>query len=121
MHELVARLQALSAAEDFFAFLGLPYDAHVVHVNRLHILKRFRQYLARDGVLEGDDEVEALRRCRAALAQAHADFTTSTAQREKLFKVFQDADGTGHVSLQNLRKTLPASASNVSAEARAAA
>jgi nitrogenase-stabilizing/protective protein len=106
MIELAQRLQALSSAEDFFGFFGLAFDAHVVHVNRLHILKRFRQYLARDEALAGCDEVEAFRRCRSALQQAHDDFRAATAQSEKLFKVFQQAEGTSHVGLQGLRESL---------------
>ncbi len=106
MIELAQRLQALSSAEDFFSFFGLPHDTHVVQVNRLHILKRFRQYLARDASLASCDEVEAFRRCRSALQQAHDDFTQATARSEKLFKVFQQAEGTSHVGLQGLRESL---------------
>jgi nitrogenase-stabilizing/protective protein len=106
MIELAQRLQTLSSAEDFFAFFGLPHDAQVVQVNRLHILKRFRQYLARDAGLAACDEVEAFRRCRSALQQAHDDFREATAQSEKLFKVFQQAEGTSHVGLQGLRESL---------------
>ena len=45
MQDLLTRLKALSSAEDFLHFFGVPFDEHVVQVNRLHILKRYFQYL----------------------------------------------------------------------------
>lgn len=106
MDSLIQRLQALSSAEDFLVFFGLPHDERVVQVNRLHILKRFYQYLHRAEGLAGLDEIEMFRRYRELLAQAYQDFTTSTAVKEKVFKVFQDADGQGHVSVTSLRDSL---------------
>ena len=47
MNELQERLSTLSAAEEFFDFFGIGYEPNVVHVNRLHILKRFHDYLRR--------------------------------------------------------------------------
>ncbi len=41
MDQMIDRLKALSSAEDFLNFFGLPYDERIVSVNRLHILKRF--------------------------------------------------------------------------------
>ncbi len=105
--DLMQQLKALSSANEFLEFFGIPYDEHVVHVNRLHILKRFYQYLHRAEGLKGLDDVELFRRYREMLTQAYQDFTTSTAYREKVFKVFQDADGRQHVSLESLRQTLP--------------
>jgi nitrogenase-stabilizing/protective protein len=115
MIELAQRMQALSSAEDFFAFFGLDHDVHLVQVNRLHILKRFRQYLASDGGLPAADEIEAFRRGRSALQRAHDDFRQATARSEKLFKVFQDADGTAHVGLAGLRESLRGAAARPSA------
>lgn len=106
MEELSARLQALSSAEDFLHFFGVPYDERVVHVNRLHILQRFRQYLNRADGLAGLNEVELFRRYRDALAQAYQDFVASSAQREKVFKVFQDADGSRRVDVAAVRASL---------------
>ncbi len=106
MDSLTDRLKALSSAEDFFAFFGVPYDENVVKVNRLHILKRFYQYLHKADGLAELGEVEMFRRYRDLLAQAYQDFTVSTPAREKVFKVFQDADGTQHVSLVSLRDSL---------------
>ena len=106
MHTLTERLKALSSAEDFFAFFAVPFDEAVVHVNRLHILKRFFQYLQKTPGLSELDDVEMYRRYRELLAQAYQDFVTSTPAREKVFKVFQDADGTSHVQLSSLRDQL---------------
>jgi nitrogenase-stabilizing/protective protein len=106
MNGLTQRLKALSSANEFLEFFGVAYDERVVHVNRLHILKRFYQYLHRADGLAGLDEIEMFRRYRELLQQAYQDFTTSTAAKEKVFKVFQDAEGTQHVSLASLRQTL---------------
>jgi nitrogenase-stabilizing/protective protein len=107
MDTFIERLKALSSAEDFFTFFGLPVDEQVVRVNRLHILKRFYQYLHKAEGLAGLDDIEMFRRYRELLATAYQDFVASTAQREKVFKVFQTADGTQHVQLTSLRDSLP--------------
>ncbi|MEK8033393.1 nitrogenase stabilizing/protective protein NifW [Ideonella sp. DXS29W] len=106
MDGLTQRLKALSSANEFLEFFGIPYDERVVHVNRLHILKRFYQYLHRAEGLAGLEDVEMFRRYRELLQQAYQDFTTSTAAQEKVFKVFQDTGGTQHVSLTTLRQSL---------------
>ena len=106
MTSLTDRLKALSSAEDFLVFFGVSFDERVVQVNRLHILKRFYQYLHRSDGLGGLEEVELFRRYREMLAQAYQDFVQSTPAREKVFKVFQDADGTQHVQLASLRDSL---------------
>ncbi len=106
MDGLIRRLEALSSANEFLDFFGIGYDEHVVHVNRLHILKRFYQYLHRAEGLNDLDEVEMFRRYRELLTQAYRDFTTSNAATEKVFKVFQDADGQQHVSVSSLKASL---------------
>jgi nitrogenase-stabilizing/protective protein len=106
MDSLTQRLKALSSAEDFLQFFGVPYDERTVHVNRLHILKRFYQYLHKAEGLAGLDDVELFRRYRELLSQAHQDFVNSSAAKEKVFKVFQDVDGTQHVQLSSLRDSL---------------
>jgi nitrogenase-stabilizing/protective protein len=40
------------------------------------------------------------------LARAYQDFTTSDAVTEKVFKVFQDAQGQQHVLVSKLRDSL---------------
>ncbi len=106
MDSLTDRLKTLSSAEDFLHFFGVPFEERVVHVNRLHILKRFYQYLHKSEGLAGLNEVELFKRYRDLLLQAYEDFVHSSAAREKVFKVFQDADGQQHVQLDSLRDSL---------------
>ncbi|MBU0604482.1 MAG: nitrogenase stabilizing/protective protein NifW [Gammaproteobacteria bacterium] len=106
MDDLTQRLATLSSAEDFLEFFALPFDEAVVHVNRLHILKRFYQYLRTEqGVAEGEPAV-VYARYRGLLQRAYEDFVRSTPAQEKVFKVFQEADGQ-RVSVDSLRATLP--------------
>jgi len=106
MDSLTQRLKALSSAEDFFAFFAVPYDEPVVQVNRLHILKRFYQYLRQTEGLSSMDEVALYRSYRELLARAYQDFVMSTPAKEKVFKVFQNAGGTQHVRVESLRDSL---------------
>jgi nitrogenase-stabilizing/protective protein len=108
MNSLTDRLKTLSSAEDFLVFFGVPFDEPVVHVNRLHILKRFYQYLQQADGLHLLDDIEQFRQHRAMLTRAYLDFVTSTPAREKVFKVFQDVGGTQHVGLTGLRDSLSA-------------
>ncbi len=105
MEGLTQRLKALSSANEFLEFFGIAYDERVVHVNRLHILKRFYQYLHRAEGLDRSDDIEMFRRYRELLAQAYLDFVSSNAATEKVFKVFQDADGQ-RVSVDRLKESL---------------
>lgn len=105
MDDLNRQLSHLSAAEEFFHFFGLPFEQSVVNVNRLHILKRFNQYLRRDGQGEELDAEARVAHCRALLQRAYEDFTHSTAAQEKVFKVFQDAESKS-VSLETLKASL---------------
>ena len=107
MSDTLNSLSALSAAEEFFDYFALTYDPAVVQVNRLHILKRFNQYLrtCEPAVTELPAEAQ-FPHCRGLLLRAYEDFIRSTPAKEKLFKVFQDADGS-HVGLDELRSSLP--------------
>jgi nitrogenase-stabilizing/protective protein len=107
MNDILAQMRNLSSAEEFFEYLSLPYEPAVLHVNRLHILKRFNQYLAahRTELADPDSGVR-LGACRALLARAYGDFVRSTPAKEKVFKVFQDAQG-AEVGFESLRRTLP--------------
>ena len=106
MDELTHRLSKLSAAEDFLDFFGVRYDQAVVNVNRLHILKRFQQYLRSELDLPTkEDPVEQFRRYRELLARAYGDFVRSTPSEEKVFKVLREAHGQ-RISLANLRANL---------------
>jgi nitrogenase-stabilizing/protective protein len=80
-------MEDLESAEDFLNYFGIAFDPGVVHVNRLHILQRFHDYLAKAGTLPAD---EGERRAAYAqlLEQAYGDFVSSDALTEKVFKVF---------------------------------
>ena len=106
MNPVVAALRELSSAEEIFGHFELPYDPQVVSVNRLHILKRFQQYLRATPELKALDRDPLYARCQELLTRAYNDFVRSTPAREKVFKVFQDMDGQ-HVGLDKLRATLP--------------
>jgi nitrogenase-stabilizing/protective protein len=99
------RIQEFSAAEEFLDFFKVEYQPAVVHVNRLHILKRFNQYLGRTPIADEMDETAAWDMCRALLVQAHDDFVSSTAAQEKVFKVFQEQDGKS-ISLDSIKVSL---------------
>ncbi|WP_338333175.1 nitrogenase stabilizing/protective protein NifW [Acetobacter sp. LMG 32666] len=90
MHVL-QELRRLSAAEEFFEQLGVPYDPTVLNVARLHILRRMRSYLDEQG-LEGElDEAMVREQCRMLLSRAYQDFVVSTPIAERSFKVHRDA------------------------------
>ena len=79
----------LASAEDFLSYFGVEFEPTVVQVNRLHILQRFHDYLAKEpnGNASGDDVARATvyRRC---LRQAYEDFVKSDSLTEKVFAVF---------------------------------
>lgn len=79
-------MEELVSAEDFLNYFGVEYEPSVVHVNRLHILQRFHNYLGKAAM----PDVEAMRRevYVTALQQAYRDFVKSDALTEKVFKVF---------------------------------
>lgn len=106
MNDLMADLSKLSAAEEFFEFFGVGYDQAVVNVNRLHILKRFHQYLRSTPNTAEMDRDALAAACRELLTRAYRDFVTSTPAQEKVFKVFQDQDGRS-VPLEVMRGALP--------------
>jgi nitrogenase-stabilizing/protective protein len=91
---ILDELAKLSAAEEFFDCLEIPFDPKVVQVARLHILRRMGQYLKGSEVenaFEGltDENIRAL--CRSHLEQAYKDFLASTPIQERLFKVHKQA------------------------------
>jgi len=87
---ILASLQAASSAEEFFTLLGVPFDAKIVNVARLHILKRMGEYLASDDI-EGLPDTVAAARCKAVLERAYADFVTSGPLDQRVFKVLRKA------------------------------
>ena len=91
-------LSELSSAEEFLDYFGIDFAVPVVQVNRLHILQRFHDYLAKQEAGKAPDYLAY----RHWLARAYADFVGSTAQAEKVFAVFQKAEGSSFVSLSSL-------------------
>lgn len=89
MSGILEQLRTLSAAEDFFAALDVPYDPRVINVSRLHVLKRFQLYLRQDKVNDLPEDARKAA-CATCLRRAHDDFLTSSGVEEKMFKVFQD-------------------------------
>ena len=86
----LVKLKASSSAEDIFRLLDVAYEAKILDVARLHILKRMSQYLAEEDVAGLPDTVAAAR-CKAALERAYQDFMTSSPLRHRVFKVLKDA------------------------------
>lgn len=107
METFLQQLKALSSAEDFLQYFGVPFEQSVVNVSRLHILKRFFQYIRQENLLAQTDEVGLYTQYRAQLVKAYTDFVKSTPAQEKVFKVFQDVNGRQHVTLDSLKSSLP--------------
>lgn len=107
METFLQQLKALSSAEDFLQYFAVPFEQHVVNVSRLHILKRFFQYIRQEELLTQTNDVGLYALYRAQLVKAYGDFVKSTPAQEKVFKVFQDTHGRQHVSLESLKASLP--------------
>ena len=91
LNQLDEDLQDLSSAEEFLDYFDVAYDQKVVHVNRLHILQRFHDYLER-GRAQLPEALEPRREiCKRLLARAYQDFVESDALTEKVFAVFHEA------------------------------
>ena len=91
---VLEHLEGLSSAEDFFDYLGVPYQPEIVRVARLHIMRRMGQYLRGcevEGALEAADDATLFALCREHLEQAYADFVASSPIAERVFKVHQEA------------------------------
>jgi len=76
MNELTQRLRELSSAEDFLHFFAVPHDPQVVNVSRLHILKRFFQYIRQEPQLPPDDGQQLYQCYRNLLVRSYEDFVT---------------------------------------------
>ncbi len=85
----LAGFDRIVAAEEYFEFFQLPYEQSIVNVNRLHILKKFSQYITEINENNPDlSESEKLEKYREALKKAYEVFLTQTPLETKLFKVF---------------------------------
>lgn len=101
--ELDLDLEELSSAEDFLDYFGIEYDQRVVHVNRLHILQRYHDYLNQvEAMPESEEEQRAL--YTDLLRGAYEDFVKSDAKTEKVLKVYKMLEPqTTFVSLGDLK------------------
>jgi nitrogenase-stabilizing/protective protein len=103
---LIEAMRKLESAEEFFHFFGVAYDPAVINVSRLHILQRFHQYLRQEADFARHDEAGQRQICTGLLERAYGDFVRSSPLREKVFKVFRDAEGVKTVSVNSLRAAL---------------
>lgn len=88
MEDFELDVDELSSAEDFLTYFEVEFDPSVVHVNRLHILQRFHDYLGQ--AEERPSDAPGLWKLYADLLRgAYADFVESDALTEKVFKVFR--------------------------------
>lgn len=97
-------IEELESAEDFLQYFELPYEPSIVHVNRLHILQRFHDYLNKGAGHMPDDEEAQREVYKKLLARAYEDFVVSDAQTEKVFKVFKMTEPqTVFISLDDIK------------------
>lgn len=88
--ELEEDMDELVSAEDFLRYFDIPFDERVVNVNRLHILQRYHDYLAKT-VLPEDLEAR-IDSYRALLIKAYSDFVHSDAKTEKALKIYKNLE-----------------------------
>ncbi|MBR8835513.1 MAG: nitrogenase-stabilizing/protective protein NifW [Stigonema ocellatum SAG 48.90 = DSM 106950] len=87
----VEQFNRLVDAEEYFEFFQMPYDQQIVNVNRLHILKKFSQFIKEIDDNSTDlSSSNRLSKYREALEKAYQVFLDSTPQEQKLFKVFNE-------------------------------
>ena len=82
--DLRARWDGLSSAEDLFTLLDVPFEPRVLAPARLHILKRFGQYLGEQDLDVLSDEA-FFATAQGALARAYADFVASSPREQRVF------------------------------------
>lgn len=97
-------MEEMESAEDFLLYFQLEYEPSVVHVNRLHILQRFHDYLQQAQESMPEDETAKRAVYSKLLMRAYQDFVESDAQTEKVFKVFAMGEPqTAFVSLSDIK------------------
>lgn len=87
--DLESEMADLESAEDFLDYFNVFYEPGIVHVNRLHILQRFHDYLGK----YSDTRTPSYAQYRESLMQAYEDFVRSDAITEKVFRVLKRASG----------------------------
>jgi len=95
-------LEALESAEDFLNYFDIPFDQGIVHVNRLHILQRYHNYLQAHRERKGEPGHADY---KTLLTQAYTDFVHSDAYTEKVMRVHQKASGIATVSVGSIKRT----------------
>ena len=99
--DLLEDLEDLESAEDFLNYFKIPFDQSTVHVNRLHILQRYHNYLQAHRERAGEPDYADY---RALLTQAYEDFVKSDAYTEKVMRVHQKASGMATVSVSSIKR-----------------
>ncbi|MDA8392284.1 MAG: nitrogenase-stabilizing/protective protein NifW [Actinomycetota bacterium] len=92
----LAGFDACKTAEDYLEYFEVPYDARVVEVNRLHILRRFGDRISAiraDACAAGVELPAAtlLALFREAMADSYRDFVRAGSLDHRVFKVLRDA------------------------------
>lgn len=82
-------MEELSSAEDFLNYFDVDYDQRIVHVNRLHILQRYHDYLdnAENSLPDSEDAIRVV--YKKLLERAYQDFVNSDAKTEKVLKIYK--------------------------------
>lgn len=88
---VLAELQRLSSAEEFFECLGVPYEPQVLSVNRLHILRLVGNWLQDASPDEAEPDEVIRERFASQLAAAYEQLKESGPLSQRLFKVHKDA------------------------------
>lgn len=101
--DLESDMADLESAEEFLDYFGVEYDSKVVHVNRLHILQRFHDYLTRNAELSAG-ATPTFDDYKNFLTRAYCDFVNSDALTEKVFQVFKRAAGIQTVPISKISK-----------------
>lgn len=92
-------LADLESAEDFLEYFGIDFVPSIVHVNRLHILQRYHDYLDAHRERGGEFSYEDY---RFLLGRAYEDFVHSDARTEKVMRVYQKACGIARVAVSSI-------------------
>ncbi len=100
--DFIDELEDLESAEDFLHYFELDYEPSVVHVNRLHILQRFHDYLQQGKASMPIEETALKAVYRKLLQRAYQDFVESDAKTEKVFKVFNSGIGEAQTAFVGL-------------------
>jgi nitrogenase-stabilizing/protective protein len=100
--QVVDRLRRCTSAEEYFDLLQVPYDQHVLDVNRLHVLRRFAQEIESLPPSE-PGTAPASGRYREALDRAYQAFVTGTSLDHRLFKVLRDHAPQAFVPTEQVR------------------